>query len=65
MNISVYNIYGSVVKTLSDKFEPAGQYKTEWNGLNDVGEKVSAGVYFYSIRAGKTVMSGKMVLMPK
>ena len=53
------------MKTLSDKFEPAGQYKTEWNGLNDVGEKVSAGVYFYSIRAGKTVMSGKMVLMPK
>lgn len=65
VSVSVYNMYGGVVKKLSDTFETAGHYETEWNGKNDAGEKVSPGIYFYSIRAGKNVTSGKMVLMPR
>ena len=65
VTVSVYNMYGSVVKRLSDTFTTAGHYEMEWNGQNDSGEKVSPGVYFYSIRAGKTLKSGKMVLLPR
>ncbi|MBK5284508.1 MAG: T9SS type A sorting domain-containing protein [Bacteroidia bacterium] len=65
VTVSVYNIYGSIVKKLSESFETAGHYETDWNGNNDAGEKVSPGVYFYLIRAGKTVTSGKMILMLK
>ena len=64
VTVSVYNIYGSVVKNLSNKFLSAGRYETEWNGENNSGVKVSAGVYFYSVRAGKSVTSGKMILLP-
>jgi len=65
VNVSVYNMYGSVVKKISSRFVSSGHYETEWNGQNDGGEKVPAGIYFYSIRAGKNVRSGKMVLMPR
>jgi hypothetical protein len=63
--VAVYNMYGSIVKNLLSKFVSAGHYETEWNGQNELGEKVSPGVYFYSVRAGKSVTSGKMILMPQ
>lgn len=65
VSVEVYNIYGNKVKTLSNKFETAGANDAEWNGKNDAGVKVPAGVYFYTIRSGKSKTSGKIILMPK
>jgi flagellar hook assembly protein FlgD len=31
----------------------AGNYRVIWNGTNDLGAKVSTGIYFYKIDAGK------------
>jgi len=64
-SVSVYNIYGSKVKNLSSQYNPAGTYSVNWDGKNETGTKVPAGIYFYSIRAGKSTTSGKIVLMPK
>lgn len=63
--ISVYDIYGNEVKNLVTQSNPAGAYSAVWDGRNDSGSKVSSGVYFYTIRAGKSETSGKIVLMPK
>ena len=65
VSVEVYTIYGNKIKTLSNKFETAGANDAEWNGKNDAGAKVPAGVYFYTIKAGKTSVSGKIILMPK
>jgi hypothetical protein len=62
--VSVSNMYGSEVKIFSRGFTSAGHYETEWDGKNESGEKVPAGVYFYSVRAGNAVTSGKMIWMP-
>ena len=65
-SISVYNIFGSEVKNLVSQFNAtAGNYSVNWDGRNNFGAKVSSGVYFYTIRAGKSETSGKIVLMPK
>jgi hypothetical protein len=50
--VRVYDVLGRVVKTLVDENLAPGFYTRHWDGLNDNGEKISSGVYFYSITAG-------------
>jgi len=63
--VSVYSIYGSEVKTLSYQYNAAGTYTINWDGRNNSGGAVSSGIYFYTIRAGNTSSSGKIVFMAK
>jgi len=63
--VSVYNILGDEVKNLSYQYNPAGAYSVSWDGKNNAGAKVPAGIYFYTIRTGKSATSGKIVLMPR
>jgi hypothetical protein len=65
VSISIYNIVGTKIKTLSDQLLTPGEYANDWDGRNEAGEKVPAGIYFYTMHAGKSESSGKIVLMPK
>ncbi|MFI5163648.1 MAG: FlgD immunoglobulin-like domain containing protein [Bacteroidia bacterium] len=64
-SVSIYNMLGNEVTTISSQYNSAGTYTVNWNGRNETGTKVPAGIYFYTIRAGKSETSGKIVLMPK
>jgi hypothetical protein len=64
-SVSVYNIYGSEIKNLSYQFNSAGAYSVNWDGKNNAGSKMPAGIYFYTIKTGRSTASGKIVLMPK
>jgi len=66
--ISIYNIKGQLVRTLHFGQKPAGLYTVKeraayWNGCNQTGEKVSSGIYFYTIRAGNFKATRKMILV--
>lgn len=50
--LTIYNSLGQKVKGLIDQAVPAGNHTVHWNGLNENGKSVPAGVYFYRIRAG-------------
>ncbi len=65
VSISIYNIYGSVVKYFSNKSEMAGANDIEWDGKNNAGSQLPAGIYFYAIRTCKSYSMGKMVLIQK
>ena len=41
----------------------AGSHSIKWNGTNDLGEPVSAGVYLYQLKAKDFLKTRKMVLM--
>jgi len=64
VSLRIYNVAGQLVKTLVDGHRNAGQlYEATWNGLNDSGQPVSSGVYFYKLVARSFTQTRKMVLL--
>lgn len=61
--LAIYDVRGSLVRTLVDEPRPAGEYRVEWNGENSSGVRVSSGVYFYRLIAGQFQATKKMVLL--
>jgi hypothetical protein len=58
VTLKVYNVLGKEVKTLVDGRQTAGSHSVEFNG-----DKLSSGVYFYSITAGVFHQVKKMILV--
>ena len=63
VNIVILDVSGSKVIELFNDYESAGIYSIDWNGKNEKGIQVSAGVYLYSIEAGKFRQTKKMILL--
>jgi hypothetical protein len=61
--INVYDISGRTVKQLSSGTQDAGEHIVIWNGTDMGGEKVSSGVYFYSIITPQAQVTKKMLLL--
>jgi len=66
--IRIHNSTGQHIRTLNLGNKNAGIYITKdkaahWDGLNDAGEKVSSGIYFYSIQAGDFRDTRKIVFI--
>ncbi len=67
VTLKIYNSLGQTIYTETIE-AGAGLYKTEWNGINNYGEKVSSGNYIYTVtfksNTGKVLRkSGKMTLL--
>jgi hypothetical protein len=63
VSLEVYDINGSLVRRLESGRAGTGMRAVEWNGLDERGNRSSAGVYFYRLRAGKDTLSRKMILV--
>lgn len=63
VRINIYNISGQLVRTLTDGRQLPGAYDAIWNGRDNAGRQVSAGVYFYRLNAGNVDLTQKMVLL--
>ncbi|MCU0607732.1 MAG: T9SS type A sorting domain-containing protein [Candidatus Edwardsbacteria bacterium] len=63
VRLRVYNIAGQLVKTLRDEQQGAGFHGVRWDGRNDAGQRLSAGVYLYRLQAGDRTMTRKLVLV--
>jgi len=61
--IQIYDVLGRYVQTLIDKPLKAGRQQVVWNGTDASGNSVTSGIYFYTIRAGNKVKSGKMLFL--
>ena len=61
--LKIYDVQGSLVTTLVDEQIPAGNYVIKWEGENHNKQKVSSGVYFYNLKVGEKIKSGKMNLL--
>jgi len=49
VKIEVFDIRGRLVNTLINGQIPAGTQRVRWNGLNESGQPVASGVYYYRI----------------
>jgi len=63
VNITIYNMLGNVVTNLINDDRNAGYNSVQWNGTNNQGQPVSAGVYLYSIEAADFRKTKKMILL--
>ncbi len=59
--ISIYNLRGQRVKSWNMEPKPAGEYSLEWDGKDATGREVASGIYFARVKAGKRVVTRKMV----
>lgn len=48
--LEVFDVRGRHVKTLVDGFRSPGEHVVTWNGANESGRTVAAGLYFYRLR---------------
>ena len=63
VRLIIYDVMGREVTRLVNGFTPAGYHSVRWNAKNQMGESVSAGVYFYHLQSGNFIKTQKMVLL--
>ena len=68
VTIRIFDPKGQIIRTLYFGNQQAGSYATKdkavyWDGKNDFGERVSSGVYFYQLQAGKFSTTRKMTVI--
>lgn len=63
VEISVFDVRGARVRTLTDGFLGAGAHETAWDGLNEAGTAVPSGVYFVRMISSGGTSTGKIVLV--
>ena len=61
--LTVYALDGTRVATLVQQILPAGYHEVPWNGCDDRGKSVAAGVYAYRLQAGDLDAIRTMVLV--
>jgi hypothetical protein len=59
--VQLFNSAGQLIRTLVNEMQDNGQYQVVWDGLNDLGQEVSSGVYFYQITSGSFQTTKKLV----
>jgi hypothetical protein len=63
VNLTIYNLEGKRVVTLVDGNQTGGFKELIWNGRDSAGQPVSSGIYLYRLKAGKNVITRKMVMI--
>ena len=63
VELSIYSITGQIIVLLINAELGAGDHALRWNGTDDRGNHVGAGVYLYRLIAGTRSATGKMVLL--
>ena len=63
VSLIIYDIMGREVSVSVDSWREAGRREVLWDGTDDAGQPVSAGVYLYQIQAGKFTQTRKILLL--
>ncbi|UCH85834.1 MAG: T9SS type A sorting domain-containing protein [Candidatus Latescibacterota bacterium] len=63
VDLRIYDVSGRLVRTLVDGTVPAGEQSVVWDGRDNRGAHVTAGVYFYRLLAPGFTETRKLVLV--
>ena len=61
--ISIHDANGRLIRNLVKEQGSAGRNSVKWDGTNNQGQKLSAGLYFYTIETGELRKTKKMILL--
>jgi arabinogalactan endo-1,4-beta-galactosidase len=63
VSLKVYDVAGSLVRTLVDAGVDAGWHRARWDGRDNAGRVVSSGLYFYELTTPRGAEQRRMVLV--
>lgn len=63
VRLEVFNALGQKIRSLVKGNLPAGMHEAVWDGSDEYGNEVPAGIYFYQLNAGKFQQTRKMLLV--
>ena len=63
VQVTIYNQLGQLVRRLIDELKPPGGHTVLWDGRNDGGLSLGAGVYLYQLRTNTFVQTKKLILL--
>ncbi len=63
VEISVYNLKGQKVQTLTNQQYSKGKYQIVWNGKNSLQQSVSSGIYFIRLKQNEKNQTRKVILV--
>lgn len=61
--ISIYNVKGQLVRSLIDSANLSGNQNIYWDGKDNGGRAVKAGIYFLRVNAGDRISHKRLILM--
>ena len=63
VTINIYSVTGQLVRTLTNESMSAGTHRVTFNGLDNNGNSLSSGIYFYTLQNSVQSITKKMILM--
>ena len=63
VSLTIYDLSGREVRNLVNNRLEAGMHIVVWDGMDNLGESVTSGMYFYRLQAGNFVAAKKMLLV--
>jgi PKD repeat protein len=63
VTLGIYDILGKQIKTLVNQSQDVGYKIVVWDGTDNLGRQMSAGVYLYQIEAGGFIQTRKMLYL--
>ncbi|UCF05459.1 MAG: T9SS type A sorting domain-containing protein [bacterium] len=63
VSLWIYDVAGRFIRVLVDEMREANVYDEVWDGIDNGGNAVASGVYFYQLRSGTFRETKKMVLL--
>ena len=63
VEISIYDINGKLVRKLISGQRAAGNHIVQWNANDELGNRMSSGIYYYRVKCGEYQQTNKMILM--
>jgi hypothetical protein len=63
VQLKIFNVLGQRVRELLNASRESGQHTVLWDGTDDAGRRVAAGVYILHMRAGTFTAARRLTLM--
>lgn len=63
IKLTIINLMGETVRTLSEGSRAAGHHRVQWDGRNDAGELTAAGMYLFRLENGARVQIKKLLMV--
>jgi hypothetical protein len=63
VSLEIYNLNGELIRTLQSGQKPEGKYSVTWNGVNNSGNHVNSGIYFYRLQTNHFIETKRLLLL--